>query len=151
MHYTSREIETRNPTLNLQNWRHLPEWLACSGFFDYAEDAVNNAPSINRSVIEQVRREYYLHIQKALLRQTEFRPPNSPPKAMPSTGLLGYHASCQKPEGSFSAIRRDNVLLWWRPNFLATHDIHPAEFLRIVWANLDDDQGIVEFVKRRSP
>jgi hypothetical protein len=34
--------------------------------------------------------------------------------------------------------------------FLQTHDIHPAEFLRVVWANLDNDVGILEFVKNRS-
>ena len=35
-------------------------------------------------------------------------------------------------------------------HFLETHDIHPSEFLRVVWANWDNDHGVLEFVKSRS-
>jgi hypothetical protein len=33
--------------------------------------------------------------------------------------------------------------------FLSKHDIHPADFLRVVWAAGDDDQKILEHVKSR--
>ena len=34
-------------------------------------------------------------------------------------------------------------------NFLANHDIHPADFLRVVWASNDDDQKVADYVKHK--
>jgi hypothetical protein len=33
--------------------------------------------------------------------------------------------------------------------FLSKYDIHPADFLRVVWAAGDDDQKILAYVKSK--
>jgi hypothetical protein len=35
--------------------------------------------------------------------------------------------------------------------FLKRVDIHPADFLREVWAARDDDRKIIEYVKKQAP
>ena len=34
-------------------------------------------------------------------------------------------------------------------NFFRTHDIHPAEFMSVVWRHLDNDAAIVDWVLKR--
>ena len=33
-------------------------------------------------------------------------------------------------------------------NFLSNHDIHPADFLRVVWAANDDDEKILDYINQ---
>jgi hypothetical protein len=34
--------------------------------------------------------------------------------------------------------------------FFRTHDIHPAEFLTLIWRNLDNDVATIDWVVKRS-
>ena len=129
-------------------------WRA-QDFFDYAEDAVlDNAPSYEiAQAIEQVRREYYLHIQESSPSPNRISTADLPAKSDVIDGITWLPRILPKARGKLLGELPDEIMYCCGGdrNFLTTHDIHPAEFLRVIWANLNDDQGIVEFVKQRSP
>ena len=129
-------------------------WRA-QDFFDYAEDAVlDNAPSYEiAQSIEQVRREYYLHIQESSPSPNRISTADLPAKSDVIDGITWLPRILPKARGKLLGELPDEIMYCCGGDryFLTTHDIHPAEFLRVIWANLNDDQGIVEFVKQRSP
>ena len=100
-----QEIETRNPTEHSELALISQNGCLVQDFFDYAEDAVlDNAPSYEiAQSIEQFDANTTCISKKALHRRTELQPQIFPPRAMPSTVLLGCHASYQKLEESLSA------------------------------------------------
>ena len=139
--------ESERAVISSNGWR-------VQDFFDYAEDAVlDRAPSYEiAQSIEQVRREYYLHIQKSHPSPNRISSADLPAKTEAIDGITWLPRILPKARGKLLGELSDEIMYCCGGdrNFLTTHDIHPAEFLRVVWANLDDDKGIVEFVKRRS-
>lgn len=133
--------------ISLNGWRE-------QDFFDYAEDAVlDQAPSYEiAQSIEQVRRDYFLHVQSGNPSSNRISSADLPAKSDAIDGIAWLPRILPKARGKLLGELPDEIMYCCGGdrNFLTTHDIHPAEFLRVVWANMDDDQGIVEFVKRRT-
>lgn len=124
-------------------------------FFDYGEDQVQeNAPSYEiAQSIEQVRREYFLHVQNGVASDRRIESDSLPPKPETIDGIEWLPRIMQKAIGKLKGELSDAIMYCCGGdrNFLKTHDIHPAEFLRLVWAHLEEPAAIVAFVKRRSP
>lgn len=128
-------------------------WSA-QDFFDYAEDLTHHHdPSYEiAQSIEQVRREYFIHIQKGVALGEPISSAELPGKNEALDGIVWLPRILAKARGKLLGQLPDETMYCCGGDrlFLQTHDIHPAEFLRAVWANPDNDDGIVEFVKSRS-
>ncbi len=124
-------------------------------FFDYAEDLLQlGVPSYEiAQSIEQVRREYFLHVLNGETASTLISTSDLPEKTDSIDGIRWLPRILPKARGKLTGQLPDEIMYCCGGdrNFLSAHDIHPAEFLRVVWANWEDDQGIVNFVKTRSP
>ncbi|EDY84565.1 hypothetical protein VDG1235_4196 [Verrucomicrobiia bacterium DG1235] len=124
-------------------------------FFDYGEDQVHGGePSYEiAQSIEQVRRDYFLHIQKSNTSEHRIEAAALPPKPEAVDGIEWLPRIIQKAIGKLKGELCEEIMYCCGGdrNFLQTHDIHPAEFLRLVWANMDNHQAIIDFVKSRSP
>lgn len=124
-------------------------------FFDYGEDQVHGGEptyEIAQS-IEQVRRDYFLHMQKGVASENRIEASSLPGKPETLDGITWLPRIIQKATGKLKGELCEEIMYCCGGdrNFLQTHDIHPAEFLRLVWANMDNHQAIVDFVKERSP
>jgi len=123
-------------------------------FFDYAEDLIHHDdPSYEiAQSIEQVRREYFIHVQKNVASDERIASADLPGKSEALDGIVWLPRILPKARGKLLGELPDETMYCCGGDrdFLQTHDIHPAEFLRVVWANLGDEAGIVEFVKSRS-
>jgi hypothetical protein len=123
-------------------------------FFDYAEDLIHhNDPSYEiAQSIEQVRREYFFRIQKEIASDERISSSDLPGKSKALDGIVWLPRILPKARAKLLGQLPEETMYCCGGDrhFLQTHDIHPAEFLRVVWANLDSDAGIVEFVKSRS-
>ncbi|MBC2604637.1 DUF5069 domain-containing protein [Pelagicoccus albus] len=124
-------------------------------FFDYGEDQVHGGvPSYEiAQSIEQARRDYFLHVQKSVSSTNVIEASSLPPKPEAVEGIEWLPRIIQKAIGKLKGELCEEIMYCCGGdrNFLTTHDIHPAEFLRLVWANMDNHQAIVDFVKARSP
>ncbi len=124
-------------------------------FFDYAEDLIQwGEPTYEiAQSIEQVRREYFLHVLKGEPSAKRISTSDLPAKSLSLDGITWLPRILPKARGKLLGELPDEIMYCCGGdrNFLQTHDIHPSEFLRVVWANWEDDSGILEFVKTRSP
>lgn len=124
-------------------------------FFDYAEDMVyGGEPSHDvAQSVEQVRRDYFLHVQKGEPSGKTIEESSLPPKKEAVRGIEWLPRIIEKARGKIQGELPDEImyLCGGDRGFLKRHDIHPAEFLRVVWAHLDDKDAIVDFVESRSP
>ena len=123
-------------------------------FFDYAEDILHHQDpgyEIAQS-IEQVRREYFLHVQNGQASEKRTVPSDLPAKTEDIDGIGWLPRIMPKAIGKIKGELDDDIMFCCGGDrhFLQTHDIHPAEFLRVAWQNLENPQGIVDFVKQRS-
>ncbi|MEM9159415.1 MAG: DUF5069 domain-containing protein [Verrucomicrobiota bacterium] len=135
------------------------ELIAANGwrvqdFFDYGEDFVRHGtPSYEvAQSIEQVRREYFIHEQKGIPSESTVTPDSLPEKSDEVEGIAWLPRIMPKAWGKIKG-ELDNDIMYGcggDRNFLQTRDIHPAEFLRVAWKNIDNPKGIVEFVQSRS-
>jgi len=103
--------------------------------------------------IEQVRRDYFLHAQKGVPSDKRITMDDLPPKKEAVKGIEWLPRIIPKALGKIRGELIDDIMYCCGGdrNFLKTHDIHPAEFLRLIWAHEDDHDAIVEFVLQRSP
>lgn len=123
-------------------------------FFDYGEDQVHGGePSYEiAQSIEQARRDYFLHVQNGVPSNQQIEASSLPPKPEELQGIAWLPRIIQKATGKLKGELCEEIMYCCGGdrNFLQTHDIHPAEFLRLVWANMENHQAIVDFVKSRS-
>lgn len=123
-------------------------------FFDYAEDSVQEGePSYEiAQSIEQARREYFLHMQNGEQSQHRVSADDLPGKKEQLGGFEWLPRIIPKAAGKLKGELPEDTMYCCGGdrNFLSKHDIHPSEFLRVVWANMDDHDAILQFVKDRS-
>ncbi|MDQ8203663.1 hypothetical protein [Pelagicoccus sp. SDUM812003] len=124
-------------------------------FFDYGEDqATGGEPSYEiAQSIEQARRDYFLHMQNGKRSGKTIDASELPPKDAEMDGIVWLPRIIQKAIGKLRGELCEDIMYCCGGDrhFLQTHDIHPAEFLRLVWAKVDEPEAIVDFVKTRSP
>ena len=123
-------------------------------FFDYAEDSIRHqdpAYEIAQS-IEQVRREYFFHVQSGQASEKRTVPSDLPAKTDDIDGINWLPRIMPKAIGKIKGELDDDIMYCCGGDrhFLETHNIHPAEFLRVAWQNIDSLDGIVDFLKQRS-
>jgi len=129
-------------------------WRA-QDFYDYAEDRVGgDEPSYEIALtIEEVRRDYFLHMQKGKPSGKTISEDSLPPKKEAVRGIEWLPRILAKARGKIMGELPDEIMYCCGGDraFLKRHDIHPAEFLRHVWGHMDNEEAIVDFVESRSP
>ena len=121
-------------------------------FFDFVEDHVSYGdPSPEAALlIAAVRRDYLKVIQHGQLSTKEITPDQLPPKAQEVDGIPWLPRLIAKARLKLAGEMDPEIMYGCGGDrqFLTEFDIHPADFLRTVWAAGDNDPKIVEYVKR---
>jgi hypothetical protein len=128
--------------------------IGVQAMYDYAEDHNNGGePGYDRALaIEMVRRDYFLNVQHG----------KSPAKVLDEAKMPAKTDSIQGIEWLPRIIPKTRAKLRGElpptlmyccggdRRFFQAHNIHPAEFLTLVWRNEGNDTAIVNWVVKRS-
>ena len=120
-------------------------------FFDFVEDYCDvGAPSIETAIlIAAVRRDYFYVIQKKKISPSEITSADLPSRDSQLEGIAWLPRIITKARAKLRGELHPDVMYCCQGdmNFLKTHDLHPADFLRVVWASGENDEQIISFVK----
>lgn len=120
-------------------------------FFDFVEDyADGNDPSPTTAVlVAAVRRDYLLTIMDGKLSDHEITPNELPGKGEELVGIRWLPRIIKKAEGKLRGELDPDIMYSCGGDraFLSQHDIHPADFLRVVWAADGNTDYVVDYVK----
>lgn len=144
----------------LANWFTVDElaWLAANGItpqhlFDYAEDHNSGGePGYDRALaIESVRRDYFINVQRGKPSGRILDEASLPAKSAAVHGIEWLPRIIPKAKAKLRGELPSSLMYSCGGDraFFRTHDIHPAEFLSLVWRHEDDDTAIVNWVVRR--
>ena len=122
--------------------------------FDFVEDFVDGGePSRETALlVAAVRRDYFLHVQKGVASATEMQESALPARDATLAGIPWLPRIIQKARNKLRGENCPDIMFSCGGDrrFLREFGIHPADFLRVVWAAREDDQKIVEYVKQRT-
>jgi len=133
-------------------------WLAENGItaqhlYDYAEDDVNGGePGYDRALsIELVRRDYFLNEQRGQPSSRPLAEASLPSKSAEIQGIPWLPRIIPKARAKLRGELPSSMMYscGGDRNFFRTHDIHPAEFLSLIWRSGADDEAIIKWVVRR--
>lgn len=122
--------------------------------FDCVDDGIRyGGPDYETfQLIMAVRRDYFLHVQKGVANGVTLDESSLPPKTDEVRGIKWLPRLMPKARGRLRGELPDSLMFCCGGDrdFFQTHDIHPAEFLRAVWASIDDDEKLIDWVQSRS-
>jgi Domain of unknown function (DUF5069) len=124
-------------------------------FFDFVEDhcEYDGEPSAATALlIASARRDYFLTMQDGKPGTRVLDPDNLPPKPDARLGGIPWLARIVAKARAKLRGELDPDIMYGcggDRNFLAEHKVHPADFLRAVWAAGDDDAKVLAWLKGR--
>ena len=122
--------------------------------FDYSEDQNGyGEPGYDRALaIEMVRRDYFINVQLGKDSTKVLDVAAMPAKTDTVKGIEWLPRIIPKTKAKLRGELPASLMYpcGGDRNFFRTHDIHPAEFLSVVWRNLDNDTAIIDWVVKRS-
>ncbi len=128
--------------------------LTAQNLYDYAEDHHDcGEPGYDRALaIELIRRDYFLNAQGGQPSGRSIDPAALPAKADAVQGISWLPRIIPKAKAKLRGELPPTLMYSCGGDraFFKQHDIHPAEFLSLVWRNLDDDAATIAWVRRRS-
>ncbi|HSJ04679.1 MAG: hypothetical protein ACAI34_00600 [Verrucomicrobium sp.] len=152
------EYEDDNP--DYQDWfdEEDMEFLAAIGckpreLFDFVEDCCAGEgmePTPETALtIAAVRRDYFLVEQKGQLSSKIVTPDELPPKTAELSGVAWLPRIIAKAEAKLRGEMDPDIMFGCGGDraFLSRHHLHPADFLRVVWAAKGDHTRILHFVQ----
>ena len=123
-------------------------------FFDYAEDAANyGEPDFETALLVQaIRRDYFLQVQKGRASRVVLDVEKMPAKTDAVRGIEWLPRIIPKTKAKLRGELPSSLMYGCGGDrrFFKQHDIHPAEFLHVVWANENDDEAIIAWVEARA-
>ncbi|HTX64367.1 MAG TPA: DUF5069 domain-containing protein [Opitutaceae bacterium] len=134
-------------------------FLAANGLtpqhlYDYAEDFTGGGepPWETALAIELVRRDYFLNVQGGRASPRVLDEAALPAKTDAVRGIEWLPRILPKTKAKLHGELPPTLMYCCGGDrrFFQTHDIHPAEFLSLVWRNEKNDAAIVEWVVRRA-
>lgn len=134
-------------------------WLKSNGLtaqhlYDYAEDDVGEAePGFDIALgIELVRRDYFLNVQQGMPSSHVLDTASLPPKSAAAHGIEWLPRIIPKARAKLRGELPASLMYCCGGDraFFTTHDIHPHEFLNLIWRAGDNDQLIIDWVVTRS-
>lgn len=127
--------------------------LTAQNLYDYAEDQLNGGePGYDRALaIELVRRDYFLNVQHGRPSARALDEAALPPKDAAVDGIAWLPRLLPKTRAKLRGELPASLMYSCGGDrrFFKEHDIHPAEFLSLVWRHGDDDAAIVRWVHAR--
>lgn len=128
--------------------------IAPQHLYDYAEDHNNGGePGYDRAIaIETVRRDYFLNVQRGHPSGIVLDESRLPAKADAVRGIAWLPRIIPKTRAKLRGELPPSLMYscGGDRNFFRTHDIHPAEFLSLVWRCEGNDAAVVDWVVARS-
>jgi len=128
--------------------------LTPQNLFDYAEDHHNySEPGYDQALaIELVRRDYFLNIQLGRPSGQTLDADTLPPKTDAVLGIEWLPRIIPKAKAKLRGELPATLMYCCGGDrrFFTTHDILPAEFLSLVWRNMQDNTAIIHWVAERS-
>jgi hypothetical protein len=120
-------------------------------FFDFVEDFCSEGvPSISTALlIAAVRRDFFMTVQKGILSRHILTGDKLPTFGDELAGMTYLPRILAKGRAKLRGELDPDIMFGCGGdrNFLKNHgDIHPADFLRHLWAADDDDQKIVDWI-----
>lgn len=134
-------------------------WLSANGItpqhlYDYAEDHNEGGePGYDRALaIETVRRDYFLNVQGGRPSSRLLDEASLPPKSEAVRGISWLPRIIPKTKAKLRGELPPSLMYCCGGDraFFRQHDIHPAEFLSLVWRHESDEEAIIDWVARRS-
>lgn len=125
-------------------------------FFDFVEDNVTsggeNPTAITALLVAAVRRDYFLTIQQGVPSAHIVAPSELPAKTAELDGIVWLPRILVKARAKLRGEMDPDTMFGCGGDraFLEKFDIHPADFLRVVWAAGDDDARVLAYVKART-
>ena len=128
--------------------------IGVQAMYDYAEDhSVGGEPGYDRALaIESVRRDYFLNVQQGKPSTKVLDVDAMPAKTDAVKGIEWLPRIIPKTKAKLCGELPASLMYCCGGDrrFFQAHDIHPAEFLSLVWRNLDNDNAIIDWVVNRS-
>ncbi len=118
-------------------------------FYDFAEDA-DSLDWETALLILSVRRDYFLVMQKGVPSARRLTLADFPAKTAELDGIPWLPRIIQKALGRLRGELPLDLMYCCGGDraFLRQFDLHPADFLREVWATAGDEQRVLSYVKR---
>ena len=127
--------------------------ITAQDLYDYAEDHNNGGePGYDRALaIELIRRDYFLNVQHGAASDKVLDESKMPGKADAVEGIEWLPRIIPKTKAKLRGELPASLMYSCGGDrrFFKQHDIHPAEFLSLVWRNENNDKAIVDWVVRR--
>src|SRR5208337_1768902 len=122
--------------------------------YDYAEDEnTGGEPGFGHALtIESVRRDYFLSVQKGKPSSVVLDESTMPAKTDSVKGIEWLPRIIPKAKAKLRGELPASLMYCCGGDrrFFKAHDIHPAEFLTLIWRNDHAYSSIVDWVVRRS-
>jgi hypothetical protein len=116
--------------------------------FDYAEDS-DSLDWETALLITAVRRDYFLVMQHGVHSSNRINMEELPAKTAALDGIPWLPRIIQKAQGRLRGELPNELMFCCGGDraFLKEHDLHPADFLREIWAAGRDEKRILAYVK----
>jgi hypothetical protein len=122
--------------------------------FDFVEDFVEmGEPSPSAAVlVASVRRDYLREVMGGAKSDRVLDPAALPAKTSETEGIVWLPRILAKARAKLRGELDPNTMYGCGGDraFLKRHDIAPADFLRAVWAAGEDDDKVLDYVRRNS-
>ena len=123
--------------------------------YDFCEDAVNydNQPDFTTfALVQDVRRNYFLHVQNGIFSVKTVDPDTLPAKTEEVNNIVWLPRIIEKAKIKLRGELDPDMMYGCGGDrkFFKTYDIHPAEFLQLVWLNEDNDQAVIDYISARA-
>ena len=134
-------------------------FLAANGLrpqdlYDYAEDFTGaGEPGWDIALaIELVRRDYFLNVQRGVLSTRVLDADAMPAKSDAIQGIEWLPRIIPKTKAKLRGELPATLMYCCGGDrrFFKANDIHPAEFLSLIWRHEHDDAAVIDWVVRRS-
>jgi hypothetical protein len=127
--------------------------LTAQNLYDYAEDDTGGGePGWDKALaIEMVRRDYFHNAQDGKSSGRLIDETKMPAKTDAVQGIAWLPRLIPKAKAKLRGELPPSLMYCCGGDrrFFQEHDIHPAEFLSLVWRHEGDDKAIVDWVVRR--
>ncbi len=121
--------------------------------YDFAEDFSSRGEPdfVTVALIQDVRRAYFFEVQQTQPSAARLDPASLPARDAALNGIVWLPRIIVKAKAKLRGELHPDVMYCCGGDrrFFRENDIHPAEFLRLVWQHESHDQSIVNWVVAR--
>lgn len=121
--------------------------------YDYAEDVNNHGEPDWETflLVAAARRDFFLHEQGGKLCTDEISESDLPPKSSSLDGVAWLPRILRKARCFLNGGLCHDIMYGCGGDrkFLKAHNIHAADFLRVVWASHGDDGKVLDYVRQQ--